>query len=80
MGRVGRTWPKVQVSARLTWTFRAGATAGRTHPVRPRRSLPVAAAGRLVSAVLARRALRAQPPRRLPPAHRALHVRRARHR
>ncbi|MFJ3714628.1 hypothetical protein [Streptomyces sp. NPDC090057] len=59
MGRVGRKTARVQVGARLTWTFSARAALGRA---RPRRSAPVSAAGVHLSAAVVRSLLRAVRP------------------
>ncbi|MFG2267221.1 hypothetical protein [Streptomyces sp. NPDC048720] len=59
MGRVGRKTARVQVGARLTWTFSARAALGRD---RPRRSAPVSAAGVHLSAAVVRSLLRAVRP------------------
>ncbi|MDH6696097.1 hypothetical protein P3T26_000545 [Streptomyces sp. MAA16] len=51
MGRLTRRIGRVQVSTRLTWSFSARTSVGRRRPVL------AAAAGRLVSTALLRRAL-----------------------
>ncbi|MEU1302107.1 hypothetical protein [Streptomyces shenzhenensis] len=79
MGRVARKTARVQVNARLTWTFSARARIGRG---RPRHSWPVVAVGRPATATLLRSLLRAACPRPRPgstPPH-TRHTRRAAHR
>ncbi|MFD6554813.1 hypothetical protein ACN6K9_006903 [Streptomyces sp. SAS_267] len=67
MGRVGRNWPKVQVTSRLTWTFSAGAAMGSSRPDRPRRRHALSAAGLRVSASLLDSVLRTARSRPRPP-------------
>ncbi|MEU4083486.1 hypothetical protein [Streptomyces aureus] len=78
MGRVGRYWPKVQVTSRLTWTFSAGAAMGRSRPDRYRRRRPLSTAGLRASASLLEsilRTARSRPHPAAPATPRRPHIR-----